>query len=73
MEYKNYEIFMIAVPLNDADFQEDVYNLIGRHCKTDPPIFAMGVELSDNETTLDLTMKMRRMLESEGGKFVDGV
>ena len=73
MEYKNYEIFMIAVPLNDIDFQEDVYNLIERHCKADPPIFVMGIELSDNETTLDLTMKMQRMLESEGGKFVDGV
>lgn len=70
MEYKNYELYFIASPLG-TQMQEDIFNFIDKHGKSNPPIFAMGIELQEHETVKDLENKMRDMLRAGGGKFSD--
>ena len=68
MESKNYELYMIAIPLNGSQLQEDFYNFINKYCKMTPPILATSIELGEKETTIDLWRIMRHMME-EGSKY----
>lgn len=67
---KYYELYVIPVP-GGTQMQEDMYDFLYKHGKCFPHIFAMGVELTKDETEIDLERKIKTMLEKAGGHFVD--
>ena len=69
MEIKNYELYMIAIPLNGGQLQEDFYSFVNKYCRIDPPMLSMGIELGEKETTIDLWRLMRNMMEEGHKKY----
>lgn len=66
MESKEYELYFIAVPTDNEEYMEDMYNILTKHQDLELPVIVMCLELNDKETKANVAMKMREIVESGG-------
>lgn len=66
MESKKYELYFIAVPTDNEEYMEDMWNMLDKYRDKELPVIAMCLELNDKETKANVSMKMREIVETGG-------
>ena len=66
MEYNSYNIYIVAIPIDASEIQNDFYDFAARHREITPPIYGMNCELEESETILKV---IKKMFTSVGGEM----
>ena len=65
MEYNSYNIYIVAIPIDASEIQNDFYDFATSHKEITPPIYGMNCELQESETIVEI---IKTMFKSVGGQ-----
>ena len=66
MRSEEYELYFIAVPTDNEEYMEDMYNILTKYQDKELPVLMMALRLNDNETKANVAMKMKEIMENGG-------